>query len=479
MPSSITKGSRVWANIGPLQEGSAPRPDLSTGTTARKKRRTRIRLHGTVIQSCGSPPNNLWRVYWDGCGKTSDHRPITLHIDNGARPSQMSPEAVEQQLNQWLNMPGIYVGGHDEMMCWTATNFRTTTTLSATPHVSATGPRLPHTVIAAGPPLPPRTVIAAVPPLPRTIIAAAPPLSRPPRPHADDNDTDVPSLGTNNEMPPLDPPNPGDDEDSDDGDDTDNPPPLGTPFDDNLVSDAFDPNEVEREYSHDTSSMDHALRTAAYLREKNALVNDGHQEVVVGPRAARTTWTVIEDILEADVEPTVKQFKEPGQVLDFEFGSANRTVRDRSRKYSRINFLALLRHLWPGCETEQLEKMNKQLEIENEANKGRRKRTVRKITKSELWKFFGMMICSRLYGGENGEKMWDTNTVEEGLKSTMPKFNPGQWMSRGRFQEIKRYIPLMFSSEQKKSEDDPWWKISQLMDDFNSNRKQTIATSNL
>ncbi len=109
MPSLITKGSRVWADIGPLQEGSAPRPDLSTETTARKgkPRRTRIRLRGTVIQSCGSPPNNLWHVYWDECGKTSDHRPVTLHIDKCARQEQMSPEAVEQQLNQWLNMPGV------------------------------------------------------------------------------------------------------------------------------------------------------------------------------------------------------------------------------------------------------------------------------------------------------------------------------------------------------------------------------------
>ena len=86
MPSLTAKGSRVWANIGPLQEGSASRPNLSSGTIARKRkpRWTRIRLHRTVIQSCGSPPNNLWHVYWDECGKTSDHRPVTLHIDNGA-----------------------------------------------------------------------------------------------------------------------------------------------------------------------------------------------------------------------------------------------------------------------------------------------------------------------------------------------------------------------------------------------------------
>ena len=136
MPSVITSGSRVWANIGPLQEGTAPRPDPST-TRKKKARRTRIRLHGTVIQSCGSPPNNLWRVYWDECGRTSDHRPVTLHLDRDAIPTRMSPEAVQQQLTTWLNLPGIYVGNHDAMMDWTANNFNVRTTTNV---VNNSGP---------------------------------------------------------------------------------------------------------------------------------------------------------------------------------------------------------------------------------------------------------------------------------------------------------------------------------------------------
>ena len=90
-----------------------------------------------------------------------------------------------------------------------------------------------------------------------------------------------------------------------------------------------------------------------------------------------------------------------------------------------------------------------------------------------------MMLCSRLYGGENGEAMWNTTEIAEGLKEETVRFDPGQWMSRGRFREIKKYIPIMFTSDDKKSNEDPWYQIIKVVEDFNLNRKRTIATSNL
>ena len=267
MPSAITSGSRVWANIGPLQEGSAPRLDPSTNRK-KKARRTRIRLHGTVIQSCGSPPNNLWRVYWDECGRTSDHRPVTLHLDKGAVPTQMSPEAVQQQLTTWLNLPGIYIGNHDAMMEWTANNFNVRSTLSspnmrndsanasAPPHVVTGAPVPPPTTVpvpspTTAPTLPTITPVPPTnPPVPPTTTPGA--LLTPPAVPGNNPDVllraeeDAAYFG----MPPLLPPTNPDDSD-DDSDDEDNGargrawPGSNAPV--HLETDTFDPNEVERE----------------------------------------------------------------------------------------------------------------------------------------------------------------------------------------------------------------------------------------
>ncbi len=507
MPSVITAGSRVWANIGPLQEATSLRTDPSILLPRKKKaRRTRVRLHGTVIQSCGSPPNNLWRVFWDECGKTSDHRPVTLHLDKGARMSQMSPEAVEQQLNRWLNMPEIYVGNHDQMMDWTANNYNIGTTLTNVTNSAATN--ITSTTAApsqSNPPAPsqsnpapsqsnvnpstdapaqPNIILApAQPPPPSIIHVGTPPAA--PNPHTI---TTPPGIVLQNrvadavnysDMPPLERPNLDNDDDSDDDDDDDGS--LADdipPVDAFEASETFDPNQAEREFRADSSTLDHVLRQCTYLREKRELIN--HEVVVDKPRGSRTTWTVITDVRERDLPTKIEKFKQPGQVMDFDFGVKNRTVQDKSGRYSRINFLSLLRHLWPGCDDEQLEKMNKQREIDNLQNKvSRRVRAVRKITKSELWRFFGMMLCSRLYGGENGEAMWNNMEIAEGMKAETVRFDPGQWMSRGRFREIKKYIPIMFTSDEKKLNEDPWYQIIKVVEDFNSNRKRTIATSNL
>ena len=194
-----------------------------------------------------------------------------------------------------------------------------------------------------------------------------------------------------------------------------------------------------------------------------------------------TTWKVVPDIRASDVEEKVEKFKNPGHVLDFDFGPGNRTVRDKSSRYSRVDFLTLLRHLWPGCDEEQLEKMNKQREFDNKENEERirKVRNIRKFTKSELWKFFGMLLCGRLFGGEKGEGMWDNKGVAEGLSVETNQFDPAKWMSRMRFREIKKYIPIMFSSDEAKKKEDPWWQIIQVVDDFNANRKRTIGTSNV
>ena len=66
----------------------------------------------------------------------------------------------------------------------------------------------------------------------------------------------------------------------------------------------------------------------------------------------------------------------------------------RKQKKMRINFLALLIHLWPGKWEDQLERMNNRVEEHNsmqtqkKRNAAQRYKKVKEITKNEFWFFF-------------------------------------------------------------------------------------------
>ena len=84
---------------------------------------------------------------------------------------------------------------------------------------------------------------------------------------------------------------------------------------------------------------------ATYLSAKAELIADNHEVIVKGPAKHVTKWTVVDDIKESDIEPVREFFKQPDQVLDFDFGLANRTIKHESGKYEQVNLLSLIRHL--------------------------------------------------------------------------------------------------------------------------------------
>ena len=114
MAFSIVVGCRVSARIGPF-EGAALATTTTTGehpgTKAKRPRRNRSLYHGTVVQSTSE---KNWRVHWDECNKTSDHKSTNLKF-LAARSNDFDPSL----LDTWLNAAGMYVGGHNVMLNWT------------------------------------------------------------------------------------------------------------------------------------------------------------------------------------------------------------------------------------------------------------------------------------------------------------------------------------------------------------------------
>jgi hypothetical protein len=137
--------------------------------------------------------------------------------------------------------------------------------------------------------------------------------------------------------------------------------------------------------------------------------------------------------------------------------------------------------LWPGDEKEQLKKMNEMLSLESKDRHAASKQAKTKpITLHEYYTFFGLLIVNRTLSDRQGEAMWSHRQDEDTrMRSTVSSFNPSQYMSLKRFQEIKRVLPYIFADQNRKANDDPWWQIASAFDQFNENRCLTLAGSNI
>ena len=132
------------------------------------------------------------------------------------------------------------------------------------------------------------------------------------------------------------------------------------------------------------------------------------------------------------------------------------------------NGLSLLKGNW----RQQLSKMNTTIEKRNEGRT--RSRHVRQVTEHEWWVFWGIIIgaCPCHKGG--------INLFEDA--PAYRKFSPSINVSKGgmdvisktRFYEIKEVMHHAFEGNNPSN---PWNKIQPLIDGFNENRHQTVATS--
>ena len=465
MPSIITLGSRVSAKVGPLFED--PPRDPSPGPPKKRSRRARATYHGTVLASIGG---TVWRVYWDDCNKTADHLSSSLKVHGRLGKSARSPLSLEEvsALNTRLSdQTNVHVGSHVQLLDYTmklsaAANAPALANPAvavascpafAAAHVTtpAVAADVAATVISPAVATPD---VATVVTSPLLLLAAAAAVTSPAFAATAVTSpvlaaTEIAAAATSTTSDP-------DVEECED--------------------EVFDPNAIEAELRQDEGTSRHLLRMATYLAVKAELIADNHEVIVKGPAKHITKWTVVDDIKESDVEPVREFFKQPGHVLDFDFGLANRTIKHESGKFERVNLLSLIRHLWPGNEHEQLTKMNIAREKDNKS-KARRHQVTKKFTQKELWVFFGLLLSNRLYGGCEGEKMFKKH-VEEGLGADANAFNANRYMNITRFCAIKKYIPIMFADETRK-EEDPWWQIVKAFEDFNDNRKRTIAASSL
>ena len=185
-----------------------------------------------------------------------------------------------------------------------------------------------------------------------------------------------------------------------------------------------------------------------YQKKKTELINQKASKCC-GTGADKLQWTVRNDVKKSH-DNTTQEYHDILGIKGFNFNKKNVKANGKN---DRINFLNLLKHLWPGDWKDNLAKMNQYIKKHNNNRKSQMHKKVHMVSQNEFWKFFGLMLVARLEGIPGGD-LWKNNGLTEGYRN-LP--NIGRMhMTQFRFKEIKRFVSYMWADEGRK-ESDPWW----------------------
>lgn len=194
-------------------------------------------------------------------------------------------------------------------------------------------------------------------------------------------------------------------------------------------------------------------------------------------------WTVVDDpiITNAPVE-----YGEVGLVgFDWNMFS-DENIDEKSGHPYKYPFLALLKVLWPGNYTRQIQNMNNFIEKENKrkqeaGNRSKSTSAKKKINEirgeQEFWVFIGILI----YAGaikKKGCQLWEHKQQNKPTYRTFSdRIDLGKnVMKEYRFKQLKAAFSHAFNNG-KDEEDDAYHMVRLLIDGFNENRNRTINTS--
>jgi hypothetical protein len=442
MPSSLRLGCRVSAAVGPLL------PQSASG-----KRRTRQRFKGILIRS---EENRRWMVFWDDIGRCSIHPGVILRFEESQTQSTDPLGGLnvaniidtlnvgdQQGIDVFSRMGSVVAPTPPSTATVTPTPPSTTTVTPCPPSTATLTTASP--AIAAETLAPPSTVAA------NSIVNLAPEALNPTvtlvlraATHA----------ATTVESPPT-----VEDQDP-------------ASLEHTQEEDTFDPMSIVADMLEDDRDGTYLRRFQEYLEKKRLMTGD---QVPVNNRSQEVIWTILDDVTPEQV-PVSTEHEKVG-IRGFDFNNQSVKTGGPRKNLCRINFLSLLIHLWPGDWQAQLKQLNVRIGLDNEIKKrnsrpGFRNRSVKQISENEFWVWWGVFVSARTYGRKGN--MWDRHKPE----GEEPKVDYSMHIPEHRFGEIRYYIPFLFA-DQGCQQDDPWWKFSKGVEEFNTNRKNTVLSSYL
>ena len=200
-------------------------------------------------------------------------------------------------------------------------------------------------------------------------------------------------------------------------------------------------------------------------------------------------WTVCDDIPESVIDE--EDFIETGiRSNDVELDCLPKRLRSRSEiiigsrssprrtpkgKLKRDESKAINKYfmlLFPVNWKQSLKRLNAAIK-EDEANL--RKKCSKVVSEREYWIFVGLLILCAVQKSGGIDGLYNTKETE-GL---VQRINASEYMSYTRLKFIKtvwmRQFELSVSTQEK--ETNKWWRVGYLVNGFNANRKQTVASS--
>jgi hypothetical protein len=215
-------------------------------------------------------------------------------------------------------------------------------------------------------------------------------------------------------------------------------------------------------------------------------------------RCAKTnkavTWRLVEESV--SIEP-VEEYDTIGVcgINWRNFIELKERMKQRT-KDSRVNatipylsispFFNLFLMLWPGDWKNQIHNLNTQILAKNESNRRNqsRHRPIALVSDNEFFVFIGIMIAAAP-AGKGGAALFECSRkrYNSGVRKISAPINYSSHMSQRRFEELRPIFHLAFTNLAKSNKElasfDPYFPIIDLVDDFNKNRKTTIAASSV
>jgi len=148
----------------------------------------------------------------------------------------------------------------------------------------------------------------------------------------------------------------------------------------------------------------HAKRWDLYLHKKDKLVQSKYSVEVVGHDKKKVIWEVIGD---HEVEEPSDHEEIGLRGFDFKIFDQDEEVSVREEICGP--YLKMLIKLWPGDWVDQLKRINKKVDEDNEMQRVKgivRFRKVRRFSSSEFWRNIGCMVSAPTFG-LGGQRLWE------------------------------------------------------------------------
>ena len=174
-----------------------------------------------------------------------------------------------------------------------------------------------------------------------------------------------------------------------------------------------------------------------------------------------------------DSSPTnpVVPYQEHG-IIGFNFSLFDGAQLDIDNDEYTFPFLSLLIHLWPGNWREQLRNLNIKVDSNNTtATKGMK---ISQVSENEWWIIWGVIFAA-CPCHKGGIKLFEKATVRRLTTSVNFGKDGINVISWHRFRTIKELIPFAFYDHTCPT--DPYFPVKLLIDGFNDNRQEKLATA--